>query len=74
MMLGNTLANAACDYAEKEERLRGKCREMSEDYLQGRIDQYDESFVSYLPFGHLLEPQEIRIMKSVLEEKTRESN
>ncbi|NQU78873.1 hypothetical protein HQ545_03830 [Candidatus Woesearchaeota archaeon] len=67
------IINAACDYAERSERLRGNYRGMSQDYIQGRIDQYDEGFTSNIPFiGHLLEPQEIKVMKSVLEEKIRE--
>lgn len=65
------LINAACDYAERSERLRENYRELSQDYLQGRIDQYDEGIVPNIPLvGRFLESQEIRVMRSVLEEKT----
>tara|TARA_Y100000034_G_scaffold34689_1_gene42591 strand:- start:886 stop:1107 length:222 start_codon:yes stop_codon:yes gene_type:complete len=64
------LINAACDYAERSERLREQYRTMSLDYLKGRIDQYDEGLLPNLPLvGRLFIPQEIRVMKSVLEEK-----
>lgn len=67
------LINAACDYAERSERLRGNYRGMNQDYLQGRIDQHDEGLVPNIPLvGRLFESQEIRVMRSVLEEKTRE--
>lgn len=67
------LINAACDYAERSERLRKQYIAMSKDYLKGRIDQYDEGLLPNLPLvGRLFIPQEIRIMKSVLEEKLEE--
>jgi hypothetical protein len=69
------LINAACDYAERSERLRSNYREMSQDYLQGRINQYDEGLIPNIPLvGRVLEPQEIRIIRSVLEEKIKQQN
>ena len=70
-MIGNQLVNAACEYAERSERLRENYGEMSKDYLEGRIDQYDEGLLPNIPLlGSILESQEIRIMRSVLEDKT----
>jgi len=64
------LINAACDYAERSERLRDNYRKKSQDYLQGRIDQHSEGLIPNLPLvGRLFEPQEIMVMRSVLEEK-----
>ena len=67
------LINAACDYAERSKRLRKQYIAMSQDYLKGRIDQYDKGLLPNLPLvGRLFMPQEIRVMKSVLEEKLEE--
>ncbi len=70
-MIGNNrMINAACDYAERSERLRKEYEMMSQDYLQGKIDQHDECFILNIPLiGRLLESQEIRVMRSVLEKK-----
>ncbi|MBU1198309.1 MAG: hypothetical protein KKF46_04540 [Nanoarchaeota archaeon] len=66
---------AVCDYAERSEKLRGKYRKMSQDYLQGRIDQYDKGFIPNIPLvGRLFAPQEIDVMKSVLEEKIKHAS
>ena len=73
-MIGNQLVNAACEYAERSERLRVNYRKMSKDYLEGRIDQYGEGLLPNIPLlGSILESREIRIMKSILEEKSKES-
>jgi len=70
----NRLIHAACDYAEMSERFRSKYRRKSKDYLQGRIDQYDHSdgIHNFPLIGQLFEPQEVRIIRSVLEEKIEE--
>ena len=69
-MIGNGLVNSACNYAERSENLREKYWARSKEYLQGRLDQHDESSLANIPFiGSFLESQKIRIMRSVLEEK-----
>jgi len=73
-MIGNTggMAYAISRYLEREERLREDCDGMSRNYLQGRIDQYNESAIPNIPLvGRFFEPHEIRVMKSVLEEKNK---
>lgn len=70
----NRLVYATCDYADRSEILRNRYRKMSRDYLQGRIDQYDNSDgIHHFPWiGQLFEPQEVRVIRSVLEEMLEE--
>lgn len=73
MFGNNMLINMACNYAERSEGLREQYRAMSQDYLQGRIDQYKEGLIPNIPLvSYIFEPQEIEVIKSVLEEKLQE--
>jgi hypothetical protein len=72
MECNNRLVNAALDYAEESERLRGSYEKMNPDYLKGRIDQYDEGVLPNIPLvGRFFQPREIRLMRFVLEEKSK---